>query len=186
MMCLLVKFTCIISQIYIFSHNWRENLQVITTLLDCLDFFIFLEGFFSIQQYVDTVVQFFCLLPSHQQWLVCIQSTHQHLTNKFKLQLHYRKTKIDKHIPLAERQPSHLCFRVWKIIICAGVFTCYWNFPASNKEFCNCWNEGMMVQFLWLSGFHVALWKFSQKQKDTESQIKPKTLIKSSVKCLPL
>lgn len=99
---------------------------------------------YKLQQYKDTIVQFYCLLmgpediPTHQQWLVCIQSTWQHLINRFKLQLPYRKIKIDKHIPFAERQLSHLRFRVWKIIICAGVLTCYWNFPASNKEFCNC------------------------------------------------
>lgn len=44
----------------------------------------------------------------------------------------------------------------------------------------------MMVQFFWLSGSHVARWKFSQKQKVREPQIKPKTLNKSSVKCFPL
>lgn len=168
MMCLLIKFICIIGQVYILSHNWREELQVIISPLNFLDFFHFPgELIISSAMYGCSIT---ILLSAHgvtghtNPWLVCVQSKHQRLINGFKLQLHYRKIKAEKHIPLAEIQPSHLCFRALKIIICAGVFTCYWNFPASIQNFVTVENEGTMVHFLWLSEeIIVARWKINQK-----------------------
>lgn len=195
MMCLLIKFTCVIGQLYFFSNDWREMFQAITSPTEPPGFFHFPRKLvFSSPLYGHSskILLFAHGVTVHaspcQQWLVCIQSIHHHFIKSAQVQivttLQEKKNHRKAH-SLGRKTTFQFVFQL-SIQGCSPVTETSQLTRTEIKHFITDENEGTMVQFFWLSGSHVAQWKFSQKQKVREPQIKSKPLSKSSVKYLPL
>lgn len=136
MMCLLIKFTCVIGQLYFFSNDWREMFQAITSPTEPPGFFHFPRKLvFSSPLYGHSskILLFAHGVTVHaspcQQWLVCIQSIHHHFIKSAQVQIVttlQEKKKTQKSTFPRQKNNLPVCISIKY----TGVFTCYWNFPA--------------------------------------------------------